>query len=69
MQHRAFRAFLVAWPHSVCTSGVGLNVAKTVDLVEKLDPLDVVSGRDEFSQPAVIADKGTVFGGRHMVRF
>jgi len=37
--------------------------SKTTDLGEKLDLLDVVFGLSEPSQPAVIAGKGSVFGG------
>ena len=35
---------------------------KTTDLGEKLDLPDVVFGRDELFQPAVIAGKGSGFG-------
>jgi hypothetical protein len=37
-------------------------VTKTTDIGEKLDPLDVVFGGSDRSQPAVIAVKGSVFG-------
>jgi hypothetical protein len=41
---------------------IGRLVTKATDLGEKLDPLDVVFGRDKPFQPAVIAGKGSVFG-------
>jgi hypothetical protein len=42
------------------------GVPKRTDIGEKSDLPDVVLGRDELSQPAVIAGKGNVFVGRHV---
>lgn len=38
-----------------------MSKPKTTDIGEKLDLPDVVVGRGELSQPAVIAVKGSVF--------
>ena len=39
--------------------------SQTLDIGEKLDPLDVVFYQDELSQPTVIAVKGCVFSWWH----
>ncbi|EBA13652.1 hypothetical protein [Roseobacter sp. CCS2] len=40
-----------------------VDASKTVDIGEKLAPLDVVFGGSELSQPAVIAAEGSVLAG------
>ena len=49
-------------PYSALQKSSFLEHAKTADLGEKLDLPDVVFGRDELSQPAEIAGKGSVLG-------
>ena len=69
MRRPVFYARSSMQKHNTAKTQPFLSPAKTTDLGEKLDGLDGVFGPDEFSQPAVITGKGSVFGRWYVGRF